>query len=93
LDANCALLQQRRGDPHMICIVEKPNVTAIETTREFKDVYHVLRGALSALSGIGPDDLSKGLLTRIAIGLPVVSDLDYLDEITMHRALEGRREL
>ena len=129
----CAFCSSDARDPHLICVVEEPqNVTAIEKTREFRGVYHVLMGALSPLSGIGPDDLKiKGLLsrltngvsevilatnpnvdgeytavylarllkplgvkvTRIAMGLPVGSDLDYADEITMHRALEGRREL
>jgi recombination protein RecR len=129
----CVFCSNEARDPHIICVVEEPqNITAIEKTREFKGVYHVLMGALSPLSGIGPDDLKiKGLLsrltngvrevilatnpnvdgeytavylarllkplgvkvTRIAMGLPVGSDLDYADEITMHRALEGRREL
>lgn len=129
----CVFCSSDARDPHIICVVEEPqNITAIEKTREFKGVYHVLMGALSPLSGIGPDDLKiKGLLTRltngvqevilatnpnvdgeytavylarllkplgvkvtrIAMGLPVGSDLDYTDEITMHRALEGRREL
>ena len=129
----CVFCSNDARDPHIICVVEEPqNITAIEKTREFKGVYHVLMGALSPLSGIGPDDLKiKGLLTRltngvqevilatnpnvdgeytavylarllkplgvkvtrIAMGLPVGSDLDYTDEITMHRALEGRREL
>jgi len=129
----CVFCSNESRDPHIICVVEEPqNITAIEKTREFKGVYHVLMGALSPLSGVGPDDLKiKGLLsrltngvnevilatnpnvdgeytavylarllkplgvkvTRIAMGLPVGSDLDYADEITMHRALEGRREL
>jgi len=129
----CVFCSNTARDPHIICVVEEPqNITAIEKTREYKGVYHVLMGALSPLQGIGPDDLKiKGLLTRltngvtevilatnpnvdgeytavylarllkplgvkvtrIAMGLPVGSDLDYADEITMHRALEGRREL
>ncbi len=129
----CVFCSSDARDPHIICVVEEPqNITAIEKTREFKGVYHVLMGALSPLQGIGPDDLKiKGLLsrltngvsevilatnpnvdgeytavylarllkplgvrvTRIAMGLPVGSDLDYADEITMHRALEGRREV
>ena len=120
-------------DASIICVVEEPqNVTAIEKTREFHGVYHVLMGALSPLHGIGPDDLKiKSLLarvgsgaaevilatnpnvegeatalylarllkplgvkvTRIAMGMPVGSDLDYADEITVHKALEGRREV
>ncbi len=129
----CVFCSSSDRDPRIICVVEEPqNITAIEKTREFKGVYHVLMGALSPLQGVGPDDLKiKGLLTRltngvtevilatnpnvdgeytavylarllkplgvkvtrIAMGLPVGSDLDYADEITMHRALEGRREV
>ena len=120
-------------DPRIICVVEEPqNVSAIEKTREFKGMYHVLMGALSPLQGIGPDDLKiKGLLgrvnegvnevilatnpnvegeataiylarllkplgvkvTRIAMGVPVGSDLEYADEVTMHKSMEGRREV
>jgi len=129
----CPFCRSESRDHHMICVVEEPqNVTAIEKTREFKGVYHVLMGALSPLQGIGPDDLKiKGLLarvgngvsevilatnptvegeataiylarllkplgvkvTRIAMGVPVGSDLEYADEVTMHKALEGRREV
>ena len=129
----CVFCSNDARDSHIICVVEEPqNITAIEKTREFKGLYHVLMGALSPLQGVGPDDLKiTGLLsrltngvtevilatnpnvdgeytavylarllkplgvkvTRIAMGLPVGSDLDYADEITMHRALEGRREV
>ena len=129
----CAFCSSEARDPHMICVVEEPqNVSAIERTREFKGMYHVLMGALSPLQGIGPDDLKiKGLLgrinsgvtevilatnpnvegeataiylarllkplgvkvTRIAMGVPVGSDLEYADEVTMHKSLEGRREV
>ncbi|PYR38976.1 MAG: recombination protein RecR [Acidobacteria bacterium] len=129
----CAFCRNRDRDHRLVCVVEEPqNVSAIEKTREFKGVYHVLMGALSPLQGVGPDDLKiKGLLarigdgvtevilatnpnvegeataiylarllkplgvrvTRIAMGLPVGSDLEYADEVTMHKALEGRREV
>jgi recombination protein RecR len=129
----CAFCRSEARDRHVICVVEEPqNVTAVEKTREFKGLYHVLMGALSPLQGIGPDDLKiKGLLTRIgdgvsevilatnpnvegeataiylarllkplgvkvtriAMGVPVGSDLEYADEVTMHKALEGRREV
>ena len=129
----CAFCSSDGRDPRIICVVEEPqNVSAIEKTREFKGMYHVLLGALSPLQGIGPDDLKiKGLLgrvnegvnevilatnpnvegeataiylarllkplgvkvTRIAMGVPVGSDLEYADEVTMHKALEGRREV
>ena len=120
-------------DRALICVVEQPeNVTAVERTRDFPGVYHVLMGALSPLQGVGPDDLKiRGLLsrvaggvneviiatnpnvegeataiylarllkplgvkvTRIAMGVPVGSDLDYADEFTMHKALQGRTEI
>jgi recombination protein RecR len=121
-------------DRSVICVVEAPeNVTAVERTRDFKGLYHVLMGALSPLQGVGPDDLKiRGLLgrvadgsvnevilatnpnvegeataiylarllkplgvrvTRIAMGVPVGSDLEYADEFTMHKAMEGRREV
>jgi len=129
----CAFCSSGDRDRHVICVVEEPqNVGAIEKTREFKGLYHVLMGALSPLQGIGPDDLKiKELLarvnngvgevilatnpnvegeataiylarllkplgvrvTRIAMGVPVGSDLEYADEMTMHKAMEGRREV
>lgn len=117
-----------------MCVVEQPeNVWAVERTRGFRGVYHVLMGAIAPLQGIGPDDLKiKGLLSRvaggrveevilatnptvegeatalylakllkplgvrvsrIAMGVPVGSDLDYTDEFTMSKAMEGRREM
>ncbi len=129
----CAFCRSAERDQHVICVVEEPQgVAAIEKTREFKGVYHVLMGAISPLQGIGPDSLkikellhriSNGVrevilatnpnvegeataiylarllkplgvkVTRIAMGVPVGSDLDYADEVTMHKAIEGRREV
>jgi len=130
----CVFCRNDARDHQVICVVEEPqNVSAVEKTREFKGVYHVLMGAISPLQGIGPDDLKiKSLLariggdrvtevilatnpnvegeatalylarllkplgvrvTRIAMGVPVGSDLEYADEVTMHKALEGRREV
>ncbi len=130
----CHYCTDSRRDHRIICVVEDPhNVAAVERTKEFKGLYHVLMGALSPLQGIGPDDLKiKGLLdragaegveeiivatnpnvegeataiylakllkplgvrvTRIAMGLPVGSDLDYADEVTMHKAMSGRQEI
>ncbi len=118
----------------VLCVVESPyNVVAIEKTREYHGLYHVLHGALSPLQGIGPEQLKlKSLLerlksgkireiivatnpnvegeataiylsklikplgikvTRIAMGIPVGSELEFADEITMLKALEGRREI
>jgi len=130
----CPFCSSDARDPHIICVVEEPQmVSAIEKTREFKGMYHVLMGALSPLQGIGPDQLHiKNLIerlkagtveeiiiatnptaegeatavylsklikplgvrvTRIAMGIPVGSDLEYADEVTMLKAMEGRREL
>ena len=130
----CYYCTDSSRDHRVVCVVEQPeNVSAIEKTRDFKGLYHVLMGALSPLHGVGPDDLKiKDLLarvghggvdevilatnpnvegeataiylakllkplgvrvTRIAMGVPVGSDLDYADEVTMQRAMEGRREL
>ena len=57
-------------DRRVICVVEEPeNVSAVEKTRDFRGVYHVLMGALSPLHGVGPDDLKiKELLARVANG-------------------------
>ncbi len=117
-----------------ICVVEEPhNILAIEKTRTFSGMYHVLGGSLSPLQGRGPDQLNiKSLIerlkggdveeiimvtnptaegeatavylskllkplgvrvTRIGVGIPVGADLEYADEITMLKAMEGRREL
>jgi recombination protein RecR len=129
----CTYCRSEDRDHTIICVVEEPqNVSAIERSRDYKGVYHVLMGALSPLQGIGPDDLKiRGLLTRIAsgakeiilatnpnvdgeataiylarllkplgvkvtriaMGVPVGSDLEYADEVTMHKAIEGRREV
>ena len=117
-----------------ICVVEEPhNIHAIEKTRQYSGMYHVLGGALSPLEGVGPDQLKlKSLIerlkggtveeiiiatnptaegeatamyvskllkplgvrvTRIGVGIPVGSELDYADEVTMLKAMEGRRDL
>ncbi len=118
----------------LVCVVEEPtNIAAIEKTRHYNGVYHVLHGALSPLHGVGPDQLRISNLvkrveagdvdelivatnptvegeatatylsrlfksasvkvTRIATGVPVGSDIEYADEVTMQKAMEGRREL
>ncbi|HSP33028.1 MAG TPA: recombination mediator RecR [Thermoanaerobaculia bacterium] len=130
----CAICNDPRRDPALICVVEEAfNVPTIESTREFKGLYHILLGALSPLRGIGPQDIDvAGLLkrvqnggvreviiatnpnvegeatasyiaqqmrgidvktTRLAFGLPVGGDLEYADQVTMAKALEGRREI
>ena len=118
----------------LVCVVEEPtNIAAVEKTRHFNGVYHVLHGALSPLHGVGPDQLRTRTLiarveraevdevilatsptlegeataswlgaalrnfsvkiTRIATGVPAGSDIDYADEVTMTRAIEGRRDV
>jgi recombination protein RecR len=75
----CAICDDERRDRSIICVVEEPlDVQAIERTREFRGVYHVLHGAISPVEGIGPDDLKiRELLKRIQAanenedGLPV----------------------
>ncbi|TMI88734.1 MAG: recombination protein RecR [Bacillati bacterium ANGP1] len=130
----CEVCTDSKRDQSVICVVENPrDVAAMERTREFRGLYHVLQGAISPLDGIGPDDLRIAELlrrlaggtvrelivatnprvegeatalylakvikplgvkvTRIAHGLPVGGDLEYADEVTLARALEGRREL
>ena len=118
----------------LICVVEEPtNIAAVEKTRHYNGVYHVLHGAISPIHGVGPEQLRisnlmkrvedgqadevilatnptvegeatatylsgqlrrAGLkVTRIATGIPAGSDIEYADEITMLKAMEGRREL
>jgi recombination protein RecR len=130
----CRLCQDSRRDPSIICVVAEPrDLMALERTREYNGVFHVLGGLISPLDGIGPEDLRiRELLlrvqegktreiiiatnpsatgeatalylaklikpldikvTRLATGLPIGSDLEYADELTLSKALEGRREI
>ena len=124
-------------DRHTVCVLEEPtNIAAIEKTRSYNGVYHVLHGTLSPIGGVGPEQLRIGSLltrladpatsiaevilatspttegeataaylaaeirriaptlhiTRIATGVPAGSDIEYADEVTLSRALEGRRD-
>lgn len=133
-DDPCVICTDSRRDRNVICVVEQASqIAAVERTREFHGLYHVLQGVLSPLDGVGPDDLKvKELLarvregggreviiavnpktegehtaaylaqllhplgvkvTRIASGVPLGADLEYTDELTLARALDGRREL
>ena len=129
----CAVCRDPRRDQRVVCVVEEPkDLVAIERTREYRGLYHVLGGAIDPLSGVGPDDLrirelfarvggdveevilatnptvvgeaTAAYLTRmlrtmdvpvsrLASGLPVGSDLEYADEVTLGRAFEGRRRV
>jgi recombination protein RecR len=129
----CGICRAPYRDKTTIMVVEDPkDVIAMEKTRDYKGLYHVLHGAISPLEGIGPDDIKiKELLaripsgvrevilatnpdvegeatalyiakllkplgvkvTRIAHGIPMGGDLEYADEVTLSKALEGRREI
>ncbi len=134
----CEYCRDTRRDPSILCVVqEPPDIVAIERTREFSGMYHVLGGALSPMEGIGPESLRVAelldrlkrqqdvpdvtevilamnpnidgeatamylarliaplgvVVTRLASGLPVGGDLEYADELTLGRALEGRRPM
>ncbi len=128
----CDICGSSSRDHSVICVVQDPrDVAAMERSREFKGVYHVLHGAISPLNGVGPDDIKMKELvmriddsvqeviiatnpnvegeatamylaklikpfgvrvTRIAHGIPVGGDLEYTDEVTLARALQGRRD-
>ncbi|HEX8188833.1 MAG TPA: recombination mediator RecR [Pyrinomonadaceae bacterium] len=135
----CRFCSSNSRDRSMICVVEEPyNLVAVEKTRSYHGLYHVLHGSLSPIRGLGPEDLRlQNLLprlrpenndgvevrevilatnpntegeatasyisrllkplgvrvTRIAMGMPVGSDLEYVDEVTMDKALTNRHEI
>jgi recombination protein RecR len=135
----CRFCSSTSRDRSIICIVEEPyNLVAVEKTRSYNGLYHVLHGALSPIRGLGPEDLRLANLlprlrpenndgvemrevilatnpntegeatasyisrllkplgvrvTRIAMGMPVGSDLEYVDEVTMDKALTNRHEM
>ncbi|PEM21493.1 recombination protein RecR [Bacillus wiedmannii] len=130
----CYICNDSNRDQSVVCVVQEPkDVIAMEKMKEYQGVYHVLRGAISPMEGIGPEDINIPQLlkrlhdetvqevilatnpniegeatamyisrllkptgikvTRIAHGLPVGGDLEYADEVTLSKALEGRREV
>lgn len=130
----CSYCSSSTRNQRLVCVVEEPtNIAAIEKTRSYNGVYHVLHGAISPLHGVGPEQLRIPSLvkrvdngtvdeiiiatnptlegeatavyltnlikrpavkiTRIATGIPAGSDIEYADEVTMLKAIEGRREL
>jgi recombination protein RecR len=130
----CVYCASATRNQRLICVVEEPtNIAAVEKTRHYNGVYHVLHGSISPIHGVGPEQLRisnlmkrvedghadeiilatnptvegeatatylsgqlrrAGLkVTRIATGIPAGSDIEYADEITMLKAMEGRREL
>ena len=128
----CAICRDPERDPASICVVEDlADLWALERTGAFRGRYHVLGGTLSALDGIGPDELNIARLisrlsletelilalnatvdgqttahyiadraaatgariSRLAQGVPIGGELDYLDEGTLTAALKARREV
>lgn len=130
----CTICQDKERNQTRICVVEEPlDILALERTRGYNGLYHVIHGVISPMDGIGPESLKiKELLarlqdgstqevilatnpnlegeatamylhrlisplgikvTRLARGLPFGSDLEYADEVTLTRALEGRQEI
>ena len=130
----CSVCNNQRRDRSIICVVESPaDVVALEKTREYKGLYHVLHGVISPMEGIKPDDIKikelvKRLandevkevilatnpsvegeatasyiarlvsgfgikITRIAKGIPIGSDIEYADEITLLKAIENRTQI
>ena len=133
-EAICEICSDTQRDSTLVCVVEEPrDIVALERTREYKGLYHVLQGAINPIDGVGPEQLKirellerlKGnnlqevilctnpniegeatamylaklieplgiQVSRIASGLPVGGDLEYADELTLGRALEGRRKI
>src|SRR5207237_491711 len=135
----CRFCSLPSRDHSLLCIVEQPyDLVAVEKTRSYKGLYHVLHGALSPIRGVRPADLrldnllprlkpenNEGMevrevilatnpntegeatanyisrllkplglrVTRLAMGMPVGSDLEYVDEVTMDKALANRHEM
>lgn len=135
----CRYCTQPSRDRSMLCIIEQPyDLVAVEKTRSYKGLYHVLHGSLSPIRGMRPSDLrldnllprlkpenNEGIdvrevilatnpntegeatanyisrllkplglkVTRLAMGMPVGSDLEYVDEVTMDKALSNRHEM
>ena len=130
----CPICDDNTRDRGVICVVaEAKDVIAMERSREFSGVYHVLHGVISPLNHVTQDDIrvkellqrvAKGgvrevimatnpdtegeatamyisrllrpmevKVTRLAYGVPVGSQLEYADEVTLSRALEGRQEI
>lgn len=130
----CFVCTDANRQKDIICVVEDPrDVLAIERTKEYNGLYHVLHGLISPMNGIGPDQLFvKELLarisdfcggevimatnptvegeatamylarllkplgvkvTRLAYGIPVGGNLEFADEVTLFRAIEGRSEI
>jgi len=130
----CLICANSERDPSLLCVVEEPlDILALERTRSYNGLYHVLHGVISPMDGVGPEHLKVAELlerlkggsvqevilatnpnlegeatamylgrllrplgvrvTRLARGLPSGADLEYADDLTLTRALEGRQEM
>ena len=130
----CPICADESRDRSTICVVAEPrDVIALERSREYRGVYHVLHGVISPLNRVTQDDIKirelmlrigqgdvkevimatnpdtegeatamyisrllrpmEDKVTRLAYGVPVGSQLEYADEVTLSRALEGRQEM
>ena len=130
----CPICADESRDRSTICVVAEPrDVIALERSREYRGVYHVLHGVISPLNRVTQDDIKirelmlrigqgdvkevimatnpdtegeatamyisrllrpmEVKVTRLAYGVPVGSQLEYADEVTLSRALEGRQEM
>jgi len=135
----CRFCSLPSRDRSLLCVIEQPyDLVAVEKTRSYKGLYHVLHGSLSPIRGIRPSDLrldnlltrlkpenNEGVevrevilatnpntegeatanyisrllkplgmkVTRLGMGMPVGSDLEYVDEVTMDKALSNRHEM
>lgn len=80
-EPRCAICRDPRRDHTLICVVEEPkDVVAIERTRQFRGLYHVLGGAISPIDGVGPDDLSIAQLMR-RLSVPVAETGEAVREV------------
>ena len=116
----CPICADDTRDHSTVCVVAEPkDVIALERSREYRGVYHVLHGVISPLNRVTQDDIKEVIMatnpdtegeatamyisrllrpmevkvTRLAYGVPVGSQLEYADEVTLSRALEGRQEM
>ena len=84
----CTICRDPRRDQRVICVVEEPkDVVAIERTREYRGLYHVLGGAIDPINGVGPDDLRvRELFSRLGDGeveeVILATDPDVVGEAT-----------
>jgi recombination protein RecR len=130
----CPICSDQARDRGLLCVVEEPHdLAALEKSKSYRGLYHILGGVLSPLEGIGPEELrirellerirtgafrevlvatnptlegeatalylgrqlkAPGItVTRLARGVPVGGELEYIDELTLAKAVENRRDI